>query len=305
MVQLRGCRRSLLPCLVLLVPLLAPTLNFSAARHSRYSRFVGAESRSRELQVARFSDLNPAAEASREAATLAIKAVPFTSAPGDLFGGAVQIIIIPFFVGVFIVYLVTVFKPDAILTDDQLVEYKKAEKQYFLEKRGAVKDPDAPAEMNRAGRRAARSLKDKRRTRSRWAKWRVVNHKVVKLDVRLDSVCRVMWSRQEPPFTSRFSAAELEKEASRASIYLSIYTYIHIYIYMYIYIYILDSTVYNPVFAYRYSMIAAQFSMKAVAKLCDLWGAGCNTTGHSLGKFAAWFVWSNSNGFLDNSKAKA
>ena len=84
-------------------------------------------------------------------------------------GGAVQILIIPFFVGVFIVYLVTVFKPDAILTDDQMVEYKKAEKQYFLEKRGAVKDPDAPAEMNRAQRRAARSLKGKRRVRSEWA----------------------------------------------------------------------------------------------------------------------------------------
>ena len=83
--------------------------------------------------------------------------------------GAVQILIIPFFVGVFIVYLVTVFKPDAILTDDQMVEYKKAEKQYFLEKRGAVKDPDAPAEMNQAQRRAARSLKGKRRVRSEWA----------------------------------------------------------------------------------------------------------------------------------------
>ena len=83
--------------------------------------------------------------------------------------GAVQILIIPFFVGVFIVYLVTVFKPDAILTDDQMEEYKKAEKQYFLEKRGAVKDPDAPAEMNRAQRRAARSLKGKRRVRSEWA----------------------------------------------------------------------------------------------------------------------------------------
>ena len=116
--------------------------------------------------MARFSDLNPAAEATREAAVEAIKAVPFTPAPGDFFGGAVWIFIVPFFIGVFIVYLVTVFKPEAILTDDQMIEYKKAEKQYFLEKRGAVKDPDAPAEMNRAQRRAARNLKGKRRVRS-------------------------------------------------------------------------------------------------------------------------------------------
>lgn len=153
--------------LVLFVPsLLAPALDFSFSG-AKHSLVGGAWERStRETKVTRFSHLSPAAEASREAATEAIKAVPFTSAPGDLFGGAVQILIIPFFVGVFIVYLVTVFKPDAILTDDQMVEYKKAEKQYFLEKRGAVKDPDAPAEMNQAQRRAARSLKGKRRVRS-------------------------------------------------------------------------------------------------------------------------------------------
>eukprot|EP00435_Cladocopium_sp_Y103_P061535 s369_g23.t1 len=152
--------------LVLFVPsLLAPALDFSfsGAKHSLAGR---AWERPRETKVTRFSDLSPVAEASREAATEAIKAVPFTAAPGDLFGGAVQILIIPFFVGVFIVYLVTVFKPDAILTDDQMVEYKKAEKQYFLEKRGAVKDPDAPVEMNRAQRRAAKTLKGKRRVRS-------------------------------------------------------------------------------------------------------------------------------------------
>ena len=63
---------------------------------------------------------------------------------------------------VFYSLLVTVFKPDMILTDNQMVEYKKAERKYFLEKKGAVKDPDEPAEMNRASRRA-KSLKGKRR----------------------------------------------------------------------------------------------------------------------------------------------
>ncbi len=151
--------------LVATCTLLVPNLGFAKvnqAKHGLAGRRVG----SRELRVARFSDLNPAAEATREAAVEAIKAVPFTPAPGDFFGGAVWIFIVPFFIGVFIVYLVTVFKPDAILTDDQMIEYKKAEKQYFLEKRGAVKDPDAPAEMNRAQRRAARNLKGKRRVRS-------------------------------------------------------------------------------------------------------------------------------------------
>lgn len=152
--------------LVAAYTLLIPNLGFAkvnlAAKHGLAGRRIG----SRELRVARFSDLNPAAEATREAAVEAIKAVPFTPAPGDFFGGAVWIFIVPFFIGVFIVYLVTVFKPDAILTDDQMIEYKKAEKQYFLEKRGAVKDPDAPAEMNRAQRRAARNLKGKRRVRS-------------------------------------------------------------------------------------------------------------------------------------------
>lgn len=143
-------------------------LGFSSFAKNRGHGLAGRALRStgREPSVARFSDLSPAAEASREMATEAIKAVPFTAAPGDLFGGAVQLLIIPFFIGVFIVYLVTVFKPEMILTDNQMVEYKKAEKQYFLEKRGAVKDPDAPAEMNRAQRRAARSLKGKRRVRS-------------------------------------------------------------------------------------------------------------------------------------------
>ena len=74
--------------LVLFVPsLLAPALDFSisGAKHS----LAGAawERSAREANVRRFSDLSPAAEASREAATEAIKAVPFTAAPGDLFGG--------------------------------------------------------------------------------------------------------------------------------------------------------------------------------------------------------------------------
>ena len=81
-------------------------------------------------------------------------------------GGAVQIVIIPLFAGVFIVYLISVFKPDMILTDDQMVTLKKAEKEYFLEKRGARKDPDAASETNRAQRRAAKSLKGKRSVKS-------------------------------------------------------------------------------------------------------------------------------------------
>ena len=74
--------------LVLFVPsLLAPALDFSFSG-AKHSLVGGAWERStRETKVTRFSDLSPAAEASREAATEAIKAVPFTSAPGDLFGG--------------------------------------------------------------------------------------------------------------------------------------------------------------------------------------------------------------------------
>lgn len=169
----RAMRVGRRPCGVLLKSLvffasslLASAIGLSFSFAKNHGGLAGRALRSREPSVARFSDLSPAAEASREMATEAIKAVPFTAAPGDLFGGAVQLLIIPFFIGVFIVYLVTVFKPEMILTDNQMVEYKKAEKQYFLEKRGAVKDPDAPAEMNRAQRRAARSLKGKRRVRS-------------------------------------------------------------------------------------------------------------------------------------------
>ncbi|CAJ1445207.1 unnamed protein product [Effrenium voratum] len=119
-------------------------------------------SRSKMARNAAEADLAPAAQAARDASAAAIKSVPFVAQPGDLFGGAVQIFIIPFFVGVFAVYLVTVFKPDWILNDNQMIEYKKAERQYFLEKRGAVKDPENPAELNRAQRRKARSLKSKR-----------------------------------------------------------------------------------------------------------------------------------------------
>ncbi|CAK9111936.1 unnamed protein product, partial [Durusdinium trenchii] len=136
-------------------------LSFSSLRGRAKYGLAGKSSGVRELQVRRFSDLNPVAQATREQAAEVIKDMPFTAAPGDLMGGALQIIVIPFFLGVFIVYLVTVFKPDMILTDNQMVEYKKAERKYFLEKKGAVKDPDEPAEMNRASRRA-KSLKGKR-----------------------------------------------------------------------------------------------------------------------------------------------
>ena len=74
--------------LVFFVPsLLAPALDFSIG--AKHGRLVGAawDRSAREAKVRRFSDLSPAAEASREAATEAIKAVPFTAAPGDLFGG--------------------------------------------------------------------------------------------------------------------------------------------------------------------------------------------------------------------------
>lgn len=140
-------------------------LSFSSLRGRAKYGLAGKSSGVRELQVRRFSDLNPVAQATREQAAEVIKDMPFTAAPGDLMGGALQIIVIPFFLGVFIVYLVTVFKPDMILTDNQMVEYKKAERKYFLEKKGAVKDPDEPAEMNRASRRA-KSLKGKRRVKS-------------------------------------------------------------------------------------------------------------------------------------------
>ncbi|CAJ1458045.1 unnamed protein product [Effrenium voratum] len=149
--------------------LLAPILALLGLWHGAPMGFaIGstqlAAERSSRSKMARNAeaDLAPAAQAARDASAAAIKSVPFVAQPGDLFGGAVQIFIIPFFVGVFAVYLVTVFKPDWILNDNQMIEYKKAERQYFLEKRGAVKDPENPAELNRAQRRKARSLKSKR-----------------------------------------------------------------------------------------------------------------------------------------------
>ncbi|CAJ1356962.1 unnamed protein product [Effrenium voratum] len=149
--------------------LLAPILGLLGLWHGAPMGFaIGstqlAAERSSRSKMARNAeaDLAPAAQAARDASAAAIKSVPFVAQPGDLFGGAVQIFIIPFFVGVFAVYLVTVFKPDWILNDNQMIEYKKAERQYFLEKRGAVKDPENPAELNRAQRRKARSLKSKR-----------------------------------------------------------------------------------------------------------------------------------------------
>mmetsp|Transcript_9638 Transcript_9638/g.17889 ORF Transcript_9638/g.17889 Transcript_9638/m.17889 type:complete len:175 (-) Transcript_9638:174-698(-) len=141
--------------------------------------FVGLRSRSgaligqgpgsdRQLRVARagVEEVNAAVSASKAATVAAVKSVPMTAAPGDFFGNAVFVFIIPLFLGAAIVYLLVLFRPEAVLTDDQLIKYKKEEKQYFLEKRGARRDPDAPVEQNRKARRAAKSLKGKRRVKS-------------------------------------------------------------------------------------------------------------------------------------------
>mmetsp|Transcript_22685 Transcript_22685/g.53474 ORF Transcript_22685/g.53474 Transcript_22685/m.53474 type:complete len:178 (-) Transcript_22685:65-598(-) len=122
--------------------------------------------RSPHVARAAEEEVNAALTASKSAAMTAIKGVPLTAAPGDFFGGAVFVFIIPLFLGAAVVYLLTVFWPETVLTDDQMVKYKKAEKKYFLEKRGAIRDPDAPMEKNRAGRRKAKSLKGKRRVKS-------------------------------------------------------------------------------------------------------------------------------------------
>ncbi|OLP95575.1 hypothetical protein AK812_SmicGene22285 [Symbiodinium microadriaticum] len=122
--------------------------------------------RSPHVARAAEEEVNAALTASKSAAMTAIKGVPLTAAPGDFFGGAVFVFIIPLFLGAAVVYLLTVFWPETVLTDDQMVKYKKAEKKYFLEKRGAIRDPDAPMEKNRAGRRKAKSLKGKRSVKS-------------------------------------------------------------------------------------------------------------------------------------------
>merc|ERR1712008_247698 len=59
--------------------------------------------------------------------------------------------IVPFIVGVVSVYVLLIFKPEAIFTSDQMVSVNKLEKERELKRRGAVKLGDEPE--NRETRR--------------------------------------------------------------------------------------------------------------------------------------------------------
>lgn len=84
-----------------------------------------------------------------------------TPLPGDWLATGIFTFIIPVVVGFVLVYVLTMIKPDAVLSPDQMVEYKRLEKERELEKRGVKKK--GPGEESRAARR--KKLRSKLRGR--------------------------------------------------------------------------------------------------------------------------------------------
>lgn len=60
-----------------------------------------------------------------------------TPLPGDLLGTGLFSFIIPLIIGLGAVYILIIVKPEAVLSPDQMVEWKRLEKQKELKRRGA------------------------------------------------------------------------------------------------------------------------------------------------------------------------
>ncbi|CAE8695923.1 unnamed protein product, partial [Polarella glacialis] len=133
----------------------------AASRLSKVVRFAAKLEDAPEVGLA-------SADAIRGLAGEAIKAFPNTPAPGDFLSSGVFIIIIPFVIGVFLVYLFAVFKPDVVLSDDQMIELTRLERANEMKRRGAQNDPEDRNEDSNKNRsyRRSKSLKDLRRSKS-------------------------------------------------------------------------------------------------------------------------------------------
>uniref|UniRef100_A0A7S2CZB8 Uncharacterized protein n=1 Tax=Alexandrium andersonii TaxID=327968 RepID=A0A7S2CZB8_9DINO len=75
----------------------------------------------------------------------------FSPMPGDALGTGLFAFIIPLFIGLAAVYFLIIVKPDAILSPEQMVEFKRLEKQKELRRRGAKV---GGAKQSRTSRRA-------------------------------------------------------------------------------------------------------------------------------------------------------
>mmetsp|Transcript_58419 Transcript_58419/g.131613 ORF Transcript_58419/g.131613 Transcript_58419/m.131613 type:complete len:176 (+) Transcript_58419:33-560(+) len=120
-------------------PARAPQSLFAAPHASRVTAPCGASSSG--LGGAGRSWLGLAGPA-RGAATR-LRADPVVGnefAPGDLLSTYVFAFVVPLIIGLILVYILFIVKPDAILTGDQMLEYKRLEKRKELERRGAKTD---------------------------------------------------------------------------------------------------------------------------------------------------------------------
>mmetsp|Transcript_106500 Transcript_106500/g.206250 ORF Transcript_106500/g.206250 Transcript_106500/m.206250 type:complete len:192 (-) Transcript_106500:261-836(-) len=74
----------------------------------------------------------------------------------SLFGFA-----LPLIVGVVLVYIVIIFKPDAIYSSSQMVEFNRLEKERELKRRGAIKLDDEPLSRGARRKRTREKLRGK------------------------------------------------------------------------------------------------------------------------------------------------
>mmetsp|Transcript_88253 Transcript_88253/g.274327 ORF Transcript_88253/g.274327 Transcript_88253/m.274327 type:complete len:218 (+) Transcript_88253:75-728(+) len=128
-----------------------------ASHRAARSRSTTAPRAAGEMIPPTGMDPEKVAEAMRQ-----IPGAEATPKPGDLLGAGIFSFIIPLVVGLVAVYLLLLFKPEAVLSDKQMIDFKRIEKKEALKKRGA-KNLDGQ-EGNRAIRR--KKLREKLRGKS-------------------------------------------------------------------------------------------------------------------------------------------